>query len=145
MVKDRFFSLIELYYLLLFRRNTGDIPSYLFVFFLVVHIDVRERVVKQVSQNCSGLAVLCKQRLYALVLREIFPGIFPFTDKRLQLCNQNSCVLAFSRGADDCTVILGKNTPDKCLKSLLLLLGGDFLGYAYLLGEGKQYYVSSCQ
>ena len=27
MVEDRFFSLIELYYLLLFRRNKGDIPS----------------------------------------------------------------------------------------------------------------------
>ena len=58
MVKNGFFAVIALNYLLLFRRYERDVLPRLIVNRLVVDVDVAERIVQQVTQDSGCLGIL---------------------------------------------------------------------------------------
>ena len=108
-------------------------------------MDVGERVVEQVTQYGRGLGVLGKEEFHPLGCCHLLPGALPFLDQEAQLGHQDGGRLALRGGPDDGAVVLGEDASDEGLKSFFLLLGGDLLGNAHLLGEGEQYNVASCQ
>ena len=55
MVEDGLFAIVQFDNFLLLGRNQGDIPGRLLEYFLVIDVDVRERVVEQVPQDSGGL------------------------------------------------------------------------------------------
>ena len=85
-------------------------------------MDVRERIVQEISEDGGGLAVLGEEQLDALRLGNFLPGRLPFLDKRLQLGHEDRGVLAFGRRADDGSVVLRENASDKSLKPSFLFL-----------------------
>ena len=145
MVEDRLPAFVELDDLLLFGRDQGDVLARLLEHLRVVDVDVGERVVEQIAQHGGGLGVLGEEEFHPLGCGHFLPGALPFLDQQAQLGHQDGGRLAFRGGPDDGAVVLGEDAPDKGLKPLFLLLGGDFLGNAHLLGEGEQYNVASCQ
>ena len=80
MVEDRFPPLIEFDDFLLVRRNQGDVLAGLLKDALIVDVDVAERIVEQVPQNGSGLAVLGEKHLDLLESGYFLPGRLPLPD-----------------------------------------------------------------
>ena len=145
MVEDRFLSLVQLYDFLLLRRDQGDILLRLLKDVPVIDMDVAERIVEQIPEDCGCLAVLGEEQLGRFVPGNLLPRTFPFLDQRLGLGNQNGRFLAFCRCAYDGAVVLGKNALYQRFKPFLLLFGGNLLGNAYFFCKRKQYDVPSCQ
>ena len=145
MVEDRSLVLVEFDNLFLLRRNEADVFAYFIVDFFIVDVDVRKRIIQQIPEDGSRLAVFGKQQLDAFGLGNFNERTFPFVDERHQFRVQNCGILAFCSGADDCSVIFGKYALYECFKSFLFLLGGNLLGYAHLFCKREQYNVSSCQ
>ena len=65
-VEDRILPVVQLHNLFLIRRDQGNIFLYLLVNRLVVDMDVRERIVQEISEDGGGLAVLGEEQLDAL-------------------------------------------------------------------------------
>ena len=89
---------------------------------LATSTEYLEEAVEQISEDCSGLAVLSEEQLHSLGLSQFLPGILPFVNQRHQLRIENCCVLSFCSCADYRSIVLWKNAPYKCLQSSLLFL-----------------------
>ena len=145
MFEDGLGVLVEMDDLFLLGRDQSDIFPGFLVDPLVVDVNVGERVVEQVAEDRGGLAVFGEQQLGGLVAGYLLPGALPLFDEGFEFRDEHRGFLAFGCCPDDGSVILGKNAPHEGLEASPLFLGGDFLGYAHLLGEGEEYNVASCQ
>lgn len=73
LVEQRLVAVIEFHDFFLVRGNLSDVLLDFLIFFLVIDIDVRERIIEKIAENRGGLAVLCKEQLDILGFGQLRP------------------------------------------------------------------------
>ena len=137
-VKDGFFAFVKLHNINFLRCESLDVFLDLFIEFLVVHMDVVERLVEQIAQHDAGLVHLADHPSEGGHLLHLDDALFPLGNQGTQVGVKVGHFLAFGDGADDDAIVGGLNALNQTAETVAFLAAADFLGYRNAVGEGDE-------
>ena len=145
MVENGNLALVQLHYLLLFRRDDLDILPHFVVHLLVIHYDGTERTVQRIAQDGIGPIHLAEQQRRRFERLDIPKHLLPFIDKGSYILTYIRFVLALRGGTYYHTVILGQYRQGYLLEPLALFRRANLLGDGNLVRERNEHHVPPCK